>query len=79
MASGRKTLEFDSERMLVHVRGAKGRKDRYTMLSETVLEVLREYWRDYKPEIWLFSGVNEKRHLTVRTVKKFLKMLVKRY
>lgn len=70
--------DIDSERMLVHVRGAKGRKDRYTMLSETVLEVLREYWRDYKPEIWLFPGVNEKRHLTVRTVQKIFENACKK-
>ncbi len=48
--------DIDSERMLVHVRGAKGRKDRYTMFSEKILEVLREYWRQYKPDKWLFEG-----------------------
>lgn len=44
-----KPEDIDSKRMLIHIRGAKGRKDRYTLLSEKTLEVLREYWRKYKP------------------------------
>lgn len=62
----------DSERMLIHVKGAKGRKDRYTMLSETALEVLRAYWREYKPEKWLFEGGRMGRYLSTRTVEKIL-------
>lgn len=57
-------------RMLIHVRGAKGRKDRYSLLSETTLETLRQYWREYKPEKWLFEGAKADRYLSIRSVQK---------
>jgi site-specific recombinase XerD len=60
----------DSKRMLIHIKGSKGRKDRYTLLSENALKTLRKYWRQYKPQMWLFPSVNEKRYLTVRTIQK---------
>jgi hypothetical protein len=62
-----KTEDIDSKRMLIHIRGAKGRKDRYTLLSEKALEVLREYWRKYKPKTWLFEGFRKSRYLSTRT------------
>lgn len=60
--------DIDSKRMLIHIKGAKGRKDRYTLLSETALEMLRKYWRDYKPDKWLFEGSRDGRYLSTRTV-----------
>ena len=48
--------DIDSERKMIHVRSGKGMKDRYTLLSDVVLEVLREYWKAYKPRRWLFEG-----------------------
>lgn len=65
-----KVEDIDSKRMLIHIKGSKGRKDRYTLLSENALKTLREYWRQYKPQMWLFPSVNEKRYLTVRTIQK---------
>lgn len=56
--------DIASKRMLIHIRGSKGRKDRYTMLSETALETLRQYWREYKPTKWLFEGVKAGRYLS---------------
>jgi site-specific recombinase XerD len=67
-----KVEDVDSNRMLVHVKGAKGRKDRYTLLSKTALEILREYWRKYKPAKWLFEGARDGRYLSTRTVEKLL-------
>jgi len=64
--------DIDSDRMLIHIRGAKGRKDRYTMLSETALQVLREYWKNYKPGKWIFGGAKPERFLSTRTVQKIL-------
>ncbi len=62
--------DIDSGRMLIHVVQSKGRKDRYTMLSETALKTLREYVKTYKPSHWLFPGQQADKHLTERTVQK---------
>jgi site-specific recombinase XerD len=48
--------DIDSQRMAIHVRLGKGKKDRYIPLSTNLLSLLREYWREYRPETWLFSG-----------------------
>ena len=62
--------DIDSKRMLIHVKQGKGRKDRYTILSKSTLEVLREYARRYRLRDWLFPGGIEGRHLTVRSAQK---------
>ncbi len=41
--------DIDSQRMVVHIQGGKGRKDRDVMLSPILLEALREHWRGLKP------------------------------
>ena len=53
-----KVGDVDSERMVIHVKGGKGRKDRDVMLSQILLEELRTYVRGLreKPEVWLFPG-----------------------
>ena len=51
-----KIPDIDSNRMLIRVEQGKGRKDRYVELSPTLLHELREYFRVYMPEIWLFPG-----------------------
>lgn len=60
--------DIDGERMLVHVKSAKGRKDRYTLLSDVALRTLRLYWQCERPRTWLFPGQKEGRHITTRTV-----------
>lgn len=51
-----KPKDIDSIRMLIHVKNAKGKKDRYTLLSEKVLVMMREYYSVYKPKEYLFEG-----------------------
>lgn len=51
-----KVRDIDSERMVINIRQAKGRKDRIVMLSEKLLEMLRQYYRLYKPAEYLFEG-----------------------
>lgn len=48
--------DVDSEAMRIHIRRGKGKKDRYVMLSENVLFVLREYYREYKPKEYIIEG-----------------------
>ena len=50
--------DIDKERMVIHVKGGKGRKDRDVMLSQNLLQALREHWRSLrrKPAVWLFPG-----------------------
>lgn len=57
-----KIKDIDSKRMQVFVRQAKGRKDRYTVLSKKVLATLRQYFNEFKPKDWLFEGVNGKQY-----------------
>jgi len=51
-----KIENIDSKRMLIHIKNAKGRKDRIVPLSQTVLELLRKYFSEYKPKEYLFNG-----------------------
>jgi len=51
-----KPKDVDSKRGLLIIRQAKGRKDRVVPISEKVITMLREYYKMYKPKIWLFEG-----------------------
>lgn len=51
-----KLNDIDSRRMLIHIQGAKGKKDRYTLLSHKFLTELRDYYRTYRPKVYLFEG-----------------------
>lgn len=62
--------DLDRQRMLIHIQGSKGRKDRYTKLSEKALKVLDEYMAQYRPGKWLFEGAKAGRHLSRRTIEK---------
>ena len=50
--------DIDSQRMVIHVRGGKGRKDRDVLLSPRLLDELRQHWRRLrrKPSVWLFPS-----------------------
>lgn len=49
-------IESAPDRMCIKVRGGKGGKDRYTLLSPVLLQTLRDYWRSYRPRTWLFPN-----------------------
>ena len=60
--------DIDSRRMVIRVRQAKGRKDRYVMLSFRLLEILRGYWKAARPTGYLFPGNDPDKPLTTRAV-----------
>jgi site-specific recombinase XerD len=53
-----KIADIDSSRMQILISTAKGKKDRYVNLPESILEHLRDYYKMYKPKKWLFEGQN---------------------
>ena len=63
-----KLTDIDSKRMTVKISDGKGGKDRYSILSKTTLECLRQYWRKYRPTEWLFEGQKKDEHITVHSI-----------
>lgn len=62
--------DVDSERMLIHVRQGKGKKDRYTVLSQVAFAELKQYISKFQLRTWLFPGDIEGAHLSERTVQR---------
>jgi integrase/recombinase XerD len=65
-----KIEDFDAERNMIHIRGAKGKKDRYTLLPISLKEVLHRYWKEYGlgKTGWIFPGDKQNYHLSVRSI-----------
>ncbi len=53
-----KIVDIDSKRMIILINQAKGKKDRIVPLSQNILNLLREYYKQYKPTEYLFNGQN---------------------
>ena len=62
--------DIDSARMVIAIRNGKGGKDRYVMLSEQLLVILRGYWKRTKPTHWLFPGPDPAQPVTTRTLQR---------
>lgn len=73
-----KVTDIDSERMLIHIKQGKGRKDRYTLLSAITLDMLRQYVRQYRLKNWLFPGEIDEKPLTERSAQKIFETACKR-
>ncbi|MGH8735332.1 MAG: tyrosine-type recombinase/integrase, partial [Burkholderiales bacterium] len=61
-----KVSDIDSRRMIIRVEQGKGRKDRNVMLSASLLELLRAWWRAARPQGWLFPGRDRVQPITTR-------------
>jgi integrase/recombinase XerD len=70
--------DIDEGRKLIHLRGAKGKKDRYTLLSEVALAVVQEYCREYMPREFLFEGMPGRRHYSERSVQQVFERALER-
>jgi site-specific recombinase XerD len=62
--------DIDSTRMVIAIRHGKGGKDRYVMLSEQLLGILRDYWKRTKPTHWLFPGPDPLQPVTTRSLQR---------
>ena len=67
-----KVGDIDSKLMMIHIKEAKGKKDRMTILSKNALVLLREYYKAYKPQNFLFEGEKGGKY-TGSSLKKILK------
>jgi integrase/recombinase XerD len=57
-----KISDIDAERKQLRVVQSKGKKDRYTLLSEKALVLMRTYYKEYKPKVYLFEGQNQEQY-----------------
>jgi site-specific recombinase XerD len=69
--------DIDTNRKTIFVFG-KGRKERYTLISETVINALSEYYSKYDIKDWLFSGADPKKHLATRSAQHVFERALKR-
>ena len=72
-----KVSDVDDKRMVIHIQGGKGRKDRDVMLSSMLLEELHAHWHRLrgKPSVWLFHG-NHRHSGDIRSIRKRFGMRV---
>jgi integrase len=63
-----RAADIDGHRMVIRLRQGKGQKDRYVMLSQNLLMVLRRYLRVARPKDYLFPGVQPDKPISRRTV-----------
>jgi integrase/recombinase XerD len=73
-----KPADIDSQRMMIRVEQGKGQKDRYVMLSEQLLKILREWYRYARPTEWMFPGKIPGMHVTTEGVQDACKLGLKR-
>lgn len=70
--------DLDSQRMAIRVRQGKGKKDRYARLTPGLLELLREYWKAYRPESLLFPGATPNKVYDLATPGHLLKKVCRK-
>jgi integrase/recombinase XerD len=74
---GLRIADIDSQRMRLHIRSGKGKKDRYVMLAESLLELLRQYYKAVRPKgEYLFPGQNPSRPISTTAVSLILRRVM---
>lgn len=69
-----KVSDIDSRRMTIRVQQGKGKKDRYVMLSNKLLIILRDYWKEYQPASWLFYGKTKNDPISTATARQVCRL-----
>ena len=69
--------DIHSDRQCIHIKSSKGKKDRVTLLPESLLPLLRDYYRTYKPAYWLFEGADGGQYST-SSINKLFRSAVKK-
>lgn len=72
-----KITDVDSTNMRLFIRKGKQKRDRYALLSQANLEILREYWKAYRPKEWLFEGQDKGSAYSPRGVQQMFDRWVK--
>lgn len=72
-----KPNDIDSKRNVVIIRQSKGKKDRITPLSPKILALLRAYYKEYSPKVYLFEGQEKNTQYSARSLEEVLKKSVK--
>ena len=70
--------DIDSKRNIVIIRQSKGKKDRITPLSPKILDMLRNYYIQYKPKTWLFEGQNKGEQYSEQSLQSILKQALQK-
>ncbi|MDD5152085.1 MAG: tyrosine-type recombinase/integrase, partial [Flavobacterium sp.] len=70
--------DIDSNRNIVLLKNAKGKKDRIAPLSPKILKMLREYYKDYKPAVWLFEGQIKGEQYSEKSLQSVLKQALQK-
>ncbi|NMC58292.1 MAG: tyrosine-type recombinase/integrase, partial [Candidatus Methanofastidiosa archaeon] len=71
-----KIEDVDSKRHMLIIRNAKGYKDRQVPISDKTIEMLREYYKMYRPNVWLFEGQKEGEKYSEQSLQSVLKQAV---
>ncbi len=73
-----KPTDIDSKRHLLIIRNSKGKKDRVVPISEKLIELLRSYYKNYRPKIWLFEGQKPTEPYSEKSLQSVLKLALQK-
>lgn len=73
-----KPTDVDSKRSLLIIRQSKGRKDRVAPMSDKLIELLRDYYKSYRPKEWLFEGQKTGTKYSTKSLENVLKQSVRK-
>ena len=75
---GLRLADIDSQRRRLHIRAGKGKKDRYVMLGESLLALLRQYYQEVRPPgVYLFPGQKPQRPISTTAVRQVLRKVIR--